>query len=47
MIKDVQLADAIDLSTPRLMGIVNVTPDSFSDHGAHFDPAVRSTTHGS
>jgi dihydropteroate synthase len=31
---------AIDLSTPRLMGIVNVTPDSFSDHGAHFDPAV-------
>ena len=31
---------AIDLSTPSLMGIVNVTPDSFSDHGAHFDPAV-------
>lgn len=29
---------AIDVSTPRLMGIVNVTPDSFSDHGAHFDP---------
>ena len=25
----------IDLSQPRLMGIVNVTPDSFSDGGAH------------
>ena len=22
------------------MGILNVTPDSFADHGAHFDPAV-------
>ena len=28
----------IDLSTPRLMGIVNVTPDSFSDGGAYFSP---------
>ncbi|MEX0338471.1 MAG: dihydropteroate synthase [Arenibacterium sp.] len=27
----------MDLSTPRLMGIVNVTPDSFSDGGLHFD----------
>jgi len=25
----------IDLSRPRVMGIVNVTPDSFSDGGAH------------
>ena len=25
------------LDRPRLMGIVNVTPDSFSDGGAHFD----------
>ncbi len=27
---------AIDLSQPRVMGIVNVTPDSFSDGGQHF-----------
>ena len=26
----------IDLSRPRVMGIVNVTPDSFSDGGRHF-----------
>jgi dihydropteroate synthase len=26
----------IDLSTPRVMGIVNVTPDSFSDGGRYF-----------
>ncbi len=26
---------AIDLSKPRVMGIVNVTPDSFSDGGRH------------
>ena len=26
----------IDLTTPRVMGIVNVTPDSFSDGGDHF-----------
>jgi dihydropteroate synthase len=25
----------IDLSTPRVMGIVNITPDSFSDGGQH------------
>lgn len=24
---------------PRLMGVVNVTPDSFSDGGSHFDPS--------
>jgi dihydropteroate synthase len=27
----------IDLGRPRVMGIVNVTPDSFSDGGRHFD----------
>lgn len=27
----------IDLSSPRVMGIVNVTPDSFSDGGRHAD----------
>jgi len=30
----------IDLSRPRVMGVVNVTPDSFSDGGAHADPAA-------
>lgn len=29
----------LDLSQPQLMGILNVTPDSFSDGGLHFDPA--------
>jgi dihydropteroate synthase len=28
----------IDLDRPRIMGIVNVTPDSFSDGGAYFEP---------
>lgn len=28
----------IDLSVPRVMGIVNVTPDSFSDGGSHATP---------
>ena len=28
---------AIDLGQPRVMGIVNVTPDSFADGGAHAD----------
>ena len=34
---------AIDLGWPRVMGIVNVTPDSFSDGGAHAstEAAVR------
>lgn len=34
---------AIDLTQPKVMGIVNVTPDSFSDGGAHAstDAAVR------
>lgn len=30
----------IDLSVPRVMGIVNVTPDSFSDGGSYSDPAA-------
>ena len=30
----------VDLSVPRVMGIVNVTPDSFSDGGKHAEPAV-------
>ncbi len=29
----------IDLSQPKVMGIVNVTPDSFSDGGQHADTA--------
>jgi dihydropteroate synthase len=29
----------IDLAQPRVMGIVNVTPDSFSDGGLHADAA--------
>jgi dihydropteroate synthase len=30
----------IDLRLPRVMGIVNVTPDSFSDGGQFLDPAA-------
>ena len=30
----------IDLSRPRVMGIVNVTPDSFSDGGRHAGAAA-------
>jgi dihydropteroate synthase len=33
------------LDRPRVMGIVNVTPDSFSDGGAHFDPEAA-VAHG-
>ncbi len=29
---------AVDLSTPVVMGVLNVTPDSFSDGGHWFDP---------
>jgi dihydropteroate synthase len=45
---------AIDLSTPKVMGIVNVTPDSFSDGGlylsldaalAHCDQLVQDGAH--
>ena len=35
----------IDLSAPRVMGIVNVTPDSFSDGGDHADTR-RAIAHG-
>ncbi len=31
---------ALDVATPRVMGIVNVTPDSFSDGGAHATSAA-------
>ena len=30
----------LSLATPVVMGIVNVTPDSFSDGGDHLDPSV-------
>lgn len=30
----------IDLARPQVMGIVNLTPDSFSDGGHHADPAA-------
>jgi dihydropteroate synthase len=38
---------AIDLSRPRVMGIVNVTPDSFSDGGRHLraDAAIAHCEH--
>lgn len=29
---------ALSLATPLVMGVVNVTPDSFSDGGQHLDP---------
>ena len=35
----------LKLDLPRVMGIVNVTPDSFSDGGAHFD-AEAAVAHG-
>jgi dihydropteroate synthase len=36
---------ALKLETPALMGIINVTPDSFSDAGEHLDPATA-VAHG-
>ncbi len=33
----------LDLSVPHVMGILNVTPDSFSDGGRYLDPAVAVT----
>lgn len=30
----------LDLSTPQVMGILNITPDSFSDGGDFFSPAA-------
>jgi dihydropteroate synthase len=35
----------LDLTRPRVMGVVNVTPDSFSDGGA-FDDAAQAVDHG-
>jgi dihydropteroate synthase len=35
----------LDLAAPRLMGIVNVTPDSFSDGGEH-EEAATAIAHG-
>jgi dihydropteroate synthase len=35
----------LSLERPLVMGIVNVTPDSFSDGGRHFD-AARAIAHG-
>jgi dihydropteroate synthase len=37
--------EALRTNRPRLMGIVNVTPDSFSDGGLHFD-AASAVAHG-
>ncbi|MFN2347940.1 MAG: dihydropteroate synthase, partial [Thioalkalivibrio sp.] len=34
----------LDLSRPRVMGILNVTPDSFSDGGRHVD-LVKAVEH--
>jgi dihydropteroate synthase len=31
---------ALDLSTPAVMGVLNVTPDSFSDGGRYTDPGT-------
>jgi dihydropteroate synthase len=31
---------SLDLSRPLIMGVVNVTPDSFSDGGQHFGPEL-------
>jgi len=36
---------ALDLSAPLVMGVLNVTPDSFSDGGLHDDPAAA-VAHG-
>lgn len=30
----------LEMGAPQIMGILNVTPDSFSDGGQHFDPEV-------
>ena len=36
---------SFDLSRPLIMGVVNVTPDSFSDGGLHFEPK-QAVAHG-
>ncbi|MGE0416687.1 MAG: dihydropteroate synthase, partial [Acetobacteraceae bacterium] len=33
----------LTLDHPRVMGILNVTPDSFSDGGSHADPSTAIT----
>ena len=40
------MSSSIDvvLSRPSVVGVVNVTPDSFSDGGVNFDPDVASST---
>ena len=35
----------LDLSEPRVMGVLNVTPDSFSDGGDHYNLAAA-VAHG-
>lgn len=35
---------SLDLSRPRVMGVLNVTPDSFSDGGTHDAPEAAITT---
>jgi dihydropteroate synthase len=35
----------LDLAHPRIMGVINVTPDSFSDGGAHLDDGAA-VAHG-
>lgn len=37
-------AHMLSLARPRIMGVLNVTPDSFSDGGENFDPA-KAITH--
>ncbi len=38
MVKDFLFgAKSLDFSTPQVMGILNVTPDSFSDGGSHYN----------
>jgi len=40
MIKQIDCAGKmLDLTVPQVMGILNVTPDSFSDGGRHYVPA--------
>lgn len=41
----VHATGAIDCRSGRLVGIVNATPDSFTDEGAHHDPD-RAVAHG-
>lgn len=44
LLADIDSASAavsgLDMAQPRIMGVLNVTPDSFSDGGKHFDSAA-------